>query len=235
VRASPSKATPIPTPGSSKRKHAETEPVTALPTVFKPFKKKTRLSNAMVEAAEDHSLEKPSKKVKKTKSTTSLQPDDASDSDDAGLEDAYLAKAVKPAPSKTSALSDEDTFKSDDKEGDDVVPIHESVAKEKRKRDRKSGARKEKYVPADETPAMRNARTIFIGNVPAEATKSRVRHSSLIAMIDLTIFDIVSPCKSNSSAMSSLTFHLRKLNLSAFAQWHLLSQPPRFPPNPSPI
>ena len=50
------------------------------------------------------------------------------------------------------------------------IPQHESLAKKKGKK----ASKKLKFVPQDETKEQRDARTVFIGNLPAEIVTSRV-------------------------------------------------------------
>lgn len=79
-------------------------------------------------------------------------PDEDEDNDDA------------PAPaSSSSAESDE--------EGDPTKLVHESAANGGKP---KSTHGKTKHVPSEETPEQRDARTIFVGNVPVDVVKSRV-------------------------------------------------------------
>ena len=70
---------------------------------------------------------------------------------------------------------EENTGSSDsDDEGDPSKLVHESLLKgaEKKAQSRNGKA---KYVPSEETPAQRDARTVFVGNVAIEVVKSRVR------------------------------------------------------------
>lgn len=66
----------------------------------------------------------------------------------------------------------EEASDSDD-EGDPSNLVHESLTKGAKSRQRERH-NKSKYIPPDETPERRNARTIFVGNVPVEVAKSRV-------------------------------------------------------------
>lgn len=71
----------------------------------------------------------------------------------------------------TSATPRSDDESESDEEDDPSKLVHESLLKENKS---KAGAKK-KYFPAEETPEQRDARTIFIGNVPTEVVTSRVR------------------------------------------------------------
>ena len=57
-------------------------------------------------------------------------------------------------------------------DSDAEPPLHETLRNSsKRKR---ANTKKEKYVPEGETKAQRDARSIFIGNLPVTIVKSRV-------------------------------------------------------------
>ncbi|KAI0720590.1 hypothetical protein C8T65DRAFT_567599, partial [Cerioporus squamosus] len=58
-----------------------------------------------------------------------------------------------------------------DEEGDPSKLVHESLLKGSAKTQPRPG--KAKYVPSEESPAQRDARTVFVGNVAVEVTKSR--------------------------------------------------------------
>ena len=68
---------------------------------------------------------------------------------------------------------------SDTSDGDNDAShlTHESVAKTPKKI--KAVSTKSKFVPPDETTEQRDARTIFIGNLPVEVAQKRVRLLSL--------------------------------------------------------
>jgi nucleolar protein 12 len=66
-----------------------------------------------------------------------------------------------------------DSADDSDEEGDPSKLVHESLLKDGKKKNTLKA--KQKYVPSEETPEQRDARTLFIGNVPMEAVTSRVR------------------------------------------------------------
>jgi len=70
-----------------------------------------------------------------------------------------------------SAEDEEDNDDEADDDSDTSRLVHESLM-EKSKFKHKS--RKQKYVPPDETPAQRDQRTIFIGNLSLEVAQKRV-------------------------------------------------------------
>ena len=74
------------------------------------------------------------------------------------------AAHVPPA----SSVADSDV----DDEGDPSQLVHESLVPGGK---HKHGGHKTKYVPEGETSEQRDARTVFVGNVPLEVMKSKVR------------------------------------------------------------
>lgn len=69
------------------------------------------------------------------------------------------------------ALEDDLDGSDSDEEGDPSKLVHESVAVGSKP---KTTSGKVKYVPSEETPEQRDARTVFVGNVPVEVVKSKV-------------------------------------------------------------
>ncbi|KAI0696017.1 hypothetical protein BC835DRAFT_917013 [Cytidiella melzeri] len=84
------------------------------------------------------------------------------DEDSAGDQEATAGPSTIPA-------ADAEISDSDDEEGDPSKLVHESLLQGSRSR----SSPKKKYVPAEETPEQRVARTIFVGNVPVEVVTSR--------------------------------------------------------------
>ncbi|THH16527.1 hypothetical protein EW146_g4122 [Bondarzewia mesenterica] len=115
--------------------------------------------------------------------------------EDADLEDMYLAGQTK-GTTGTSVGQDkeekaQESDSSSDDEGDLSQLVHESVSK----KDRARGARskKLKYVPPDETAERRNARTIFIGNVPIDAAKKKGAYTFCLISSHGSSWDVVQP------------------------------------------
>lgn len=109
---------------------------------------------------------KPTKDVTRKADTS----DENEDQDDAQIEENYLARRTsgpKQPPSQKKAGSSSE----DEDDSDTSPPAHETqkTSKWKLKHPKKS-----KYVPPGETSAQKDARTVFIGNVPIEAVKSKV-------------------------------------------------------------
>lgn len=89
-------------------------------------------------------------------------------------EDAATASRV---PDKAVALPDIASEDEGEASADSsAIPQHESLSqsKEKEKKSKHSAVKKIKYVPEEETAGQRDARTIFVGNLPAQIAKSRV-------------------------------------------------------------
>ncbi|KLO09865.1 hypothetical protein SCHPADRAFT_978959, partial [Schizopora paradoxa] len=77
--------------------------------------------------------------------------------------------AVSEKPTEDSVEDAEETRDEDGSESDSSqVPVHESLTKKAKK-----SSRKLKFSPEDETSEQRDARTIFVGNLPAEIAKNR--------------------------------------------------------------
>ena len=113
------------------------------------------------------------------------QSEDDSD-DNAGVEDTYLAARNRSdlrhdiqGNDRTDDAASHDSD-NDEAEFDPSKLVHESVSKGVSKH---PGSRKEKYAPPSESSEQRDARTIFIGNIPVEAMKSRVSTVSFSASI----------------------------------------------------
>jgi nucleolar protein 12 len=106
----------------------------------------------------------PKKKDKKIKKKA---PVDSSDEDnDPAVEDSYRQPQSPPRQSTYSAPSPDEGAESES-DPDVPPPVHESLVQQSEK-----PARKRKFVPGDETPGQRDARTIFIGNLPASAANN---------------------------------------------------------------
>ena len=107
------------------------------------------------------------------------------DEDDSDLDAGETSRPAKrqkqdPVPSKvlTSAKpSGDDDASSDDESSDDdqTTPLqHISITGEERV---PRSTQKKLFAPEDETQQQRDARTVFVGNLPVEAAKSKVSDS----------------------------------------------------------
>ena len=121
----------------------------------------------------EHKNESRSKKTKSGRSLT-VKNDPSSNRKASSEEDDEkpdLEAAHLHFKQDTGQLAEDDD---DDEGGDDsdtLRLVHESLM-EKSKSKHKS--KKQKYVPPDETPAQRDQRTIFIGNLSLEVAQKRV-------------------------------------------------------------
>lgn len=95
---------------------------------------------------------------------------------DASLEDNYLSRNTttqKTVPTPVIEDVIETEYSGVDAENN-PPPIHETHAESSRRKRRSKSLKKVNYVPSDETPAKRDARTVFVGNIPISVTKSKV-------------------------------------------------------------
>lgn len=69
--------------------------------------------------------------------------------------------------------SDEEDADDGDDDAQTNPPTHESLGNGKTSTSKSRGSNK-KFVPEGETNEQRNARTIFVGNLPVEVAKSKV-------------------------------------------------------------
>ncbi|CEL60425.1 Ser/Thr-rich protein T10 in DGCR region OS=Mus musculus GN=T10 PE=2 SV=1 [Rhizoctonia solani AG-1 IB] len=131
---------------------------------------------------------KPNASERQIKGGKPKQDDNLSEDDDPTVEDAYHQRQKDTAKSKTSKSTppkakakapleqhdSEPRSESDsDSDPDAPPPVHESLT-QKPEGER---PRKKKYVPEGETSEQRDARTIFIGNLPASVAKSSAKKS----------------------------------------------------------
>ena len=87
-----------------------------------------------------------------------------------------VAPAPTAGPSKIVEEEDNDAELSEGSEIDtDEELVHETTDTTS-KRKRKLATKLPKYTPADETSQDRDRRSIFVGNLPIEVTKSKVSH-----------------------------------------------------------
>jgi len=151
-------------PALSKRKKSVNEKA---PPSVQPIPS-TNASASRSKRTKEEKSHKVSKKSAKTEKTS----EETGDEDHAGLE-AYEHK-VHPGKqaTKDSSRGEGQLNDTSDSEGDSSQLVHETMAK-KAQRD-KTRPRHVYHVPPDETKEQRDARTIFLGNVPVEVAKSKV-------------------------------------------------------------
>ncbi|KAF8161776.1 hypothetical protein K438DRAFT_1921624 [Mycena galopus ATCC 62051] len=146
-------------------------------------KKKKRGESDVPKASKPAATLKPAKKSKRAEPVVEMEDSDATDDDEdnSDLENAYLGKQKRTAPAPVSEDEDEEVEadgsgdNDDDDSGDAESdadappPVHESLTK----RVRTKPAKKTKTVPENETPEQRNARTLFIGELPVEVAQKK--------------------------------------------------------------
>ena len=165
------------------------------------------VSLCYVHAAQFNSIVTAKKTSKATKATApessvekrnTLQTgSEKEEEEDAEVEPRVLTSVHRESDEEGANSSDPDD------EGDPSKLVHESLLKGK-KGGYGGSSSKRKYVPSEETPERRNARTIFVGNVPAEVAKSRVCSFFAKNQIVCSLsYMSTSPSKSNSSAFSA--------------------------------
>lgn len=127
-------------------------------------KKKVRVDTTLapekVATSEKKALKAKSPKTYKTSTGTSS---------DKVAEDEGPAEAEDDAEAQSGDGSESDSSQ---------VPVHESLTKKSKK-----SSRKHKFVPEAETAEQRDARTIFVGNLPAEIVKNRVRLTQITIVL----------------------------------------------------
>jgi nucleolar protein 12 len=80
------------------------------------------------------------------------------------------ARASASAPTSVSDDGCEDSER-DEENGGPSTLLHESLANDPKKRTKQ---KTRKHVPEDETPDMRDRRTIFVGNLPLDVLSKKV-------------------------------------------------------------
>ncbi|KAF8600385.1 hypothetical protein BDV93DRAFT_525418 [Ceratobasidium sp. AG-I] len=195
----PRPAVPIPIPSpvakpshsSSKRKHEKN-------VAFVDQSSSKRQRSDVVES-----------KIKDKKGKKKPPVDSSDEDEDPVVEDSYQqrkpkkvvsspAKSIEPFVSK-----DAGSGSNSDSGTDDQPPVHESLLPTSEK-----PTRKKKFVPLDETPEQRDARTIFIGNLPASAANNVARkalHKHILSCLQTAHPDLPKP-KIESSRFRSVAF-----------------------------
>ncbi|OSC97233.1 hypothetical protein PYCCODRAFT_1419900 [Trametes coccinea BRFM310] len=160
AQATTSASATHPAPSEKKRKATEETP---------SGKSKRSKSEA---TATPSSSKQPSKAAQKAKK----QKKDESSSESEEDEDAKLAERMQnKGKGKATAEKDDDAESESSNSDDEVDPpklVHESLQKGGPPKGQ-SRHGKAKFVPSEETPEQRDARTIFVGNVAVDVTKSR--------------------------------------------------------------
>ncbi|KAG6872243.1 hypothetical protein C0995_011665 [Termitomyces sp. Mi166 len=189
-------ATSIPIPGSSKdtKKRKSTSDVVVTSEPKKRAKTSPSKLKASTKTPKDKNKVKDGKNVKgKAKEIEPAEEDEDENSD---LEKAYL-DAHKPS-------GDEDVLDSDDSDGEVGRSIeHETVTKAKKLKSSRSGP-KVKYVPVDETPELRDQRTIFVGNISVDVAQRK----PLLKQLHRHILSQIPTAKIESTRFRSVPFQV---------------------------
>ena len=106
----------------------------------------------------------PSAKLDEAEDTSAAQESE----DDSEKPKASTSKAPLTLSKRYGDSDDSDS----DEEVDPSKLVHETVANNGKHKNARS--RKAKYVPEGETREQRDSRTVFVGNVPIEAVKTKV-------------------------------------------------------------
>ncbi|KAJ2915888.1 hypothetical protein MD484_g4503, partial [Candolleomyces efflorescens] len=90
----------------------------------------------------------------------------------------------------------------DEEEEGGEPPVHESLLKNNQSKNSTKNGKKKKYVPEDETPEMRDRRTIFVGNLPIAIAQKR----PLKKQLQRHILSFVPTAKIESTRFRSVPF-----------------------------
>ncbi|KAI0647963.1 hypothetical protein C8Q79DRAFT_906572 [Trametes meyenii] len=160
-------AAPIPdaVAGPSEKKRKATEETAAV---------KTKKLKSDSKASTPSSFKTPTKRTREVKKSAESSSESGEDVDAKLAESSQKkGKSMRLTPEDAS----EDSSDSDD-EGDPATLVHESLLKDGPPKGQSRNG-KAKHVPSEETPEQRDARTIFVGNVAVEITKSRPTQKQL--------------------------------------------------------
>ncbi|KAF8575321.1 hypothetical protein K439DRAFT_1641486 [Ramaria rubella] len=148
-------------------------------------------------------------KIVAEEETSSLEENDE---DDARLEDDYLSRRTTRNPIPSAKKDDTEAQSSEPEEDDNEdapPPAHETQRCSKNVRQKV--LKKAKYVPPDETPAQKDARTIFVGNIPIAVAKSKSSQKNL----KRHFFTLVPGSKIDSVRFRSVAFSAATSTLPA--------------------
>ncbi|KAJ8501954.1 hypothetical protein ONZ51_g267 [Trametes cubensis] len=124
------------------------------------------------DAADSSPKKAPVKPAKQKAKKTAESSSESEEDEDAKLAERMHKKSKKSQSAQDAKKDSDDGSEDSDDEGDPSNLVHESLLKgEKTKGQSRHG--KAKFAPSEETPEQRDARTIFVGNVAIEVTKSR--------------------------------------------------------------
>jgi hypothetical protein len=142
-------------------------------------------------------------------------------------EEAAPAPTAGPSKAVEEEEEDNDAELSEGSEIDtDEELVHETTDTTS-KRKRKLATKLPKYTPADETSQDRDRRSIFVGNLPIEVTKSKVSHhlhldlrtDSSLHRTSSRLNSLPTHLRPRSSPFDSGLFHLRLLPMRSPNSW----------------
>ncbi|KAG8737224.1 hypothetical protein FRC10_008456 [Ceratobasidium sp. 414] len=144
-------------------------PVPIVAPLNPPTKRKHTKSVSFVDSSKSKRPRNQTVDLKGDKTSKKQAVDSSDEDNDPAIEDAYRQPApsapqTRPKPVKKDEESDSES------DPDAPPPTHESLLPQSEK-----PSRRMKFVPEGETPEQRDARTIFVGNLPASAAKSSTR------------------------------------------------------------
>ncbi|KAJ7752706.1 hypothetical protein B0H14DRAFT_3512868 [Mycena olivaceomarginata] len=192
-----------------------------LDALFKSNRKKKKKKQSQPDPsppkiAKQAAKPKPAKKSKRAEPVVEMDVDsdgsDEDDEDNSDLENAYLGKLRPKTPATAPSPDSEDEDAEDagddsasnnsdaeDSDTDAPPPVHESLTK----RVRTKPAKKTKIVPENETPVQRDARTLFVGGLPAEVAQKRVLKIESIRFRSVAFRDPTSATAMSSASTPS--------------------------------
>ncbi|KAJ1303601.1 hypothetical protein OPQ81_011784 [Rhizoctonia solani] len=189
----------------------------SLPT--KPIPRPTVIPTPTVPANLQASTSAPTKrKHEKKEKKLEKNEDSSAEEDDPTVEDSYHQRKAKALNSSNPNVSKSSSSKSkaaithsesrsesdSDSDADAPPPLHESLTQTPKS----ERTQKKKYIPEGETPEQKDARTIFIGNLPASVAKSSARKSlqkHVLKCLSTSYPDLPRP-KIESSRFRSVAF-----------------------------
>jgi nucleolar protein 12 len=191
-------ATPVPQNAGVKRRRDTGNVSLPLPGSIKQKKSAEAIDQSLLTSnpATAQPVAKDSKKIKKKRriNESSKAKGKAKDSSegsdeeeaDGGLEEAYERKIRRPgtegAP-RTSKKKESESTSESEEDGSASQLVHETVTMgDQHGKTRPTRRRIHYQRPPDETKEQRDARTIFIGNIPVEVAKSKVCPSFLSSL-----------------------------------------------------
>ncbi|WVF65790.1 hypothetical protein IAT40_000524 [Kwoniella sp. CBS 6097] len=155
----------------------------------------------------DSEASRPVQKKSKKESTPTPKSDDEEEGDEAEDDSAEDSDHDEAEVDQSQVISDgqldedEDDKEEDEDEDSDAELVHESL-KAKAEKKAKKAKTLGKYVPVGETSADRDRRTVFVGNLPIDAAKSK----SILHQFRQHLLSFVPTAKIESVRFRSVAF-----------------------------